>query len=132
MLKEEITIALEIESDDARHQMRRLSDVLSEFEIRPYLSSDSIQELRSPDPDKHGLMVSIDSRAIASLVREIIRWQEDSGEKLIMHVGETKITISDKADTRKLLDLVRDGIERLGSKSIGITGPHGPGGSWDS
>ena len=129
MPKQDITIEIESEPDDALSSMRSLSDHLSEFGIRPYLSPDSISNLRSPNPDK--LLLSAELSATASLVHVIIRWLEENRKKLIIHVGKERIVVGGDEGVNKLLDLVRDEIYRKGSKSIGISGTHGPGGSWD-
>ena len=104
--------------------MKELADHLRDFDVRSYLSQESISSIRASESSTLELM--IDQHAIASLVHVILRWWASHGEEITVTAADRKFVVADESGAEDLLDFVRQELERDYKPD-----PHGSGGSWE-
>ncbi len=116
---------LDIVLEGGSDHMKELANDLSDFDVRTYLSPESISTIRGPASPR--LEISIDERAIASLVHVILRWWAKRHEEVVVTAADQTFTVKDENSADELLEFVRQGLERRFKPS-----PSGSGGDWES
>ena len=116
---------LHVELELGSEYVKELAYELFDYDVRSHLSPDSLINLRGPGSPK--LELSIDQRAIASLVHVLLRWWAHRQEEVVFTAAEQTFVIKDESSADELLEFVRQQIEQKYTPDS-----HGSGGDWES